>query len=102
MSMPGNLGFTPLDTAFIEIALGVLAAGAGTVALKKIIELITEDLYKCAKDFAKGHSRHRKTREFDSRTTQLQRPEKTSLPARALLIVNRTVTDDGGKVWLDG
>lgn len=35
----------------VEIALGVLVAGVGTIALKKIIELLTEDLYKVSKKF---------------------------------------------------
>lgn len=72
LNMPGNVGTMVFAAGFIEIALGALAAGVGTLALKKVIELITEDLYNCAKDFAKSYIHHRKASKFVSPTTQLQ------------------------------
>lgn len=70
--MPANIGLRGFSAAFIEIALGVLAGGVGAAALKKVIELVTEDLYKCAKKFTKAYIKHRKKNEFGSITTQLQ------------------------------
>ncbi len=52
--------------AWIEIALGVLAGGVGTVAMKKLVDLITEDLYKSSKDFVKGYMEHRKANRWNA------------------------------------
>lgn len=70
--LPGNIGPRFYGAAFIEIALGVLAGGVGAVAFKKVLELIAEDLYKCAKRFAKAYMAHKKRHERTSIGNQLQ------------------------------